>query len=90
MSSVEHKEEHQRHDEHHPLHHLHLISLLAYHLVALLAHGHPRVEEVGYTEEDTGKAQVIAYQPDVGVPLDDGGRRYSNHSSTGTSHHEAE
>ena len=68
---VEHEEEHQWHEIHHPLHHLHLLCLLTYHLVALLTHGHPRVQQVGYTEQDTGQTQVVANQPDVGVPFDD-------------------
>ena len=69
---VEDEEEHDRHEEHHPLHHLHLFGLLAYHLVALLTHSHPRVEQVGYAEKYTGEREVVTYDGQIGAPFEDG------------------
>ena len=52
---VEHKEENDGHEVHHPLHHLHLLSLVSYHLILLLAHSHIAVEYVCYAEKNTGQ-----------------------------------
>ena len=67
---IEHEEEHQRHEIHHPLHHLHLFSLLSHHLVFLLLHGKPRVDNVCHAEQYTCQRQMVAYQPQVCVPFD--------------------
>ena len=51
------------------MHHFQLVGLLTHHLVFLLAHGEPRVEQVGHAEQNTGKREVVAYEPDVLTPL---------------------
>ena len=46
--------------------------MLTDHLVLLLLHGEPGVEDVGTAEEDTGQGQVVADEPDIRTPFDDG------------------
>ena len=67
---VEDEEEHQRHDVHHVLHHLHLLRLIARHRVLLLTHGDPRVDDVRQAEEQAEDGEVVADEPEVGVPAE--------------------
>ena len=69
---VEHEEEHHGHQEHGVLKYFHIGGLVgrSSHRVALLAHRHEAIQQIGEAEEHAEEREVVAQSPDIGAPRD--------------------